>query len=94
MCSSVCVRVLRCMYDCVCTLNDCNIVWQRITLQELQGTFEIPDDNIVVLKHLRTLEFEEGVSEAVQSAMALKGYEQVVHELTLLQLFCRANKAC
>ena len=89
MCVVVCVCVLSCVYDCVCTLNYCNIVWQRIMLRELKGNFEIPNDNIAALQHLHTLDFEEGVREAVQSAMVLKGYE-----LTLLQLCCRANEAC
>ena len=63
-------------------------------LTELKGTFEYDLENAAVLKKVKDLEFEEGVASAVQGAMALKGYDQVVHELTVLQLFCRANQAC
>ena len=63
-------------------------------LGTLKGTFDMDLENKDVISLLKDMEFETGVCEAVQGAMALHGYGQVVHELTLLQLFCRANKAC
>ena len=63
-------------------------------LEKFQSSFVFDMNNKERLTALQAVEFEEGVSEAVRGAMALQGYGQVVHELTLLQLFCRANKAC
>lgn len=63
-------------------------------LNTLKGTFDVDLQNKDAIMVLKDMEFETGVCEAVQGAMALHGYGQVVHELTLLQLFCRANKAC
>ena len=63
-------------------------------LETFKSSFDVDFENKAVLTLLKGVEFEAGASEAVQGAMALQGYSQIVHELTLLQLFCRASKAC
>ena len=68
------------------------VIILRILLSVLQSTFIVDVADKATLQSLVSLEFENGVSAAIKSTMALAGHEQVVAEFTLLQLWTRANK--
>ena len=70
------------------------VIIRRILLTVLHGSFEMDFQNQVGLRMFcgNGSEFENGVSAAIKSTMALAGHEQVVAEFTILQLWTRANK--
>ena len=69
-----------------------DVVIRRIVLEVLKGSFILDFEGKVAVQSFVAVQFENGVSAAIKSTMALAGHEQVVAEFSLLQLWCRANK--
>ena len=63
-------------------------------LDTIKSTFECDFtslDRVAVLNHAV---FSDGVGDALRCTAAMPVYQQVRHELTVLQVWCKAQKAC
>ena len=72
-------------------MQHCAVI-RRIVLEVLKGSFIVDFEDKAAVQSFVPLQFENGVSAAIKSTMALAGHELVVAEFSLLQIWCRANK--
>ena len=60
---------------------------------DLQGSFECCLTDAAAVERMGKLEFEQGVGDALKCLETLPVYKQVRHEMTLLQVWTRAQAA-